>query len=430
MYVKSGFIDFAERLFDEMTTKDVVVWSTMVSGLAQSGRAYQSLGTFREMLEESVAPNKVTIASVLFACAHMGSLQQGKSVHGYMIRLEFELDVVTYTSLLDMYSKCGLVDLAYKVFSVMPERNVHSWSAMVAGFGTHGMCSRALALFDRMRAESIVPNSVTFVSVLSACSHSGRVQEGRYYFKSMTKDYKITPSSEHLSCMVDLLGRAGLIEEAESLIEQMPVEPHPSVWGALLGDCKIHKKVALPERVANKLFVVKPDQPSAYVLLSNIYAAAEMWEMVKKTREVMNKRGLKKTAGFSSIEVNKRVYIFTMMDKSCSWDKRIAEVWRVLRDRMKMLGYTPDLSSILHDIDDEAKEEMLCGHSEKLAIAFGLLNTRDGMPLRITKNLRVCSDCHTASKFVSLVTKREIIMRDSKRFHHVKDGVCSCGDYW
>ena len=284
MYAKSGFINFAEALFDEITAKDVVVWSAMVSGLAQSGRAFQSLRTFQAMLEESIAPNKVIVASVLFACANMGALRQGKNVHGYMVRLEVELDVVTYTSLLDMYSKCGLVDLAYKVFGMMPERNVYSWSAMIAGFGMNGMCSRALTLFDRMRVQGVMPNSITFVSVLSACSHSGRVQEGRYYFESMSKDYKIIPTSEHFSCMVDLLGRAGLIEEAESLIEQMPVEPHPSVWGALLGACRIHKKVALAERVANKLFVMELDQPGTHILLSNIYASAEMWEMVRKNK--------------------------------------------------------------------------------------------------------------------------------------------------
>ncbi|KAJ6843012.1 putative pentatricopeptide repeat-containing protein [Iris pallida] len=430
MYGKSGFVDFMERLFDEMPVKDVVAWSAMVSGLAQSGRAYKSLEMFRDMLEEDVVPNEVTLASVLFGCSQLGALQQGRSVHGYIVRSKVGADVVTYTALLDMYSKCGLVEMAYKVFSLMAMRNVYSWSAMIAGFGMHGMCSRALALFDRMRSEKILPNSVTFVSVLSACSHSGKVHEGRHYFESMSNDYNIVPTNEHYSCMVDLFGRANMIDEAVSLIEQMKLKPSASVWGALMGACRMHKRVGLAEQVANKLLVLEPDQSGTHVLLSNIYASAEMWEMVKKTREMMNERGLQKTVGFSSIEVDKRLYTFSAMDKACSWGTRIAEVWHVLRNQMKALGYTPDLSSILHDVDDEMKEEMLCGHSEKLAIAFGLLNTKDGMPLRITKNLRVCGDCHTACKFVSMITKREIIMRDSRRFHHIRDGVCSCGDYW
>lgn len=430
MYGKSGFRDFARTLFDEMPHKDVVSWSSMIAGLAQCGRAHESLLVFRDMLGNLIVPNEVTLASVFLACSHLGALQQGKSVHAYMIRNEVELDVVTNTALLDMYAKCGSMDLAYKVFNAMPERNVISWSAMIAGFGMHGMCQKALTLFDEMRSENLVPNSVTFVSVLSACSHSGKVQEGRFYFESMRKDYKITPKNEHYSCMVDLLGRAGLIEEAESLIQEIPQEPGASVWGALLGACRIHKRVELAEQVANKLFVLEPDQPGAHILLSNIYAAAEMWDMVRKTREMMNERALRKTIGFSTIEVDKRVHLFNAMNGRDRRHTRIIEFSHVLSNQIKELGYVPDLSFILDDVDDEAKDVMLCGHSIKMAIAFGLLKTRDGMPLRITKNLRVCGDCHTASKFVSLLTKRVIIIRDSKRFHHVKDGVCSCGDYW
>ncbi|XP_010935759.4 LOW QUALITY PROTEIN: pentatricopeptide repeat-containing protein At1g06140, mitochondrial [Elaeis guineensis] len=430
MYGKSGFMDFARRLFDEMPHKDVVSWSSMIAGLAQSGRAHESLLVFQDMLGNLMVPNEVTLASVLLGCSHLGALQQGKSVHAYMVRNEVELDVVTNTALLDMYAKCGSMDLACKVFNAMPERNVFSWSAMIGGFGMHGMCKKALALFDEMRSGNLVPNSVTFVSVLSACGHSGKVQEGQLYFESMYKDYKITPKNEHYSCMVDLLGRAGLIEEAESLIKEMPQEPSASVWGALLGACRIHKRVELAEQVANKLFALEPDRPGAHILLSNIYAAAEMWDMVRKTREMINERGLQKTVGFSTIEVDKRVYLFNAMNGRDRQHTRIIELWHVLTNQMKELGYVPDLSFILHDVDDEAKEEMLGGHSEKMAIAFGLLKTRDRMPFRITKNLRVCGDCHTASKIVSLITKREIIMRDSKRFHHVKDGVCSCGDHW
>ncbi|XP_020112868.1 pentatricopeptide repeat-containing protein At1g06140, mitochondrial [Ananas comosus] len=430
MYGKSGFIDFALKLFDEMPSKDVVSWSSVISGLAQCRRGYEALRVFRDMLEESIMPNEVTYASVLLACAHLGASFQGKSVHGFMIRSNIELDVVTNTALVDMYAKCGFPLLAYKVFGIMPVRNVFSWSAMIGAFGAHGMYLRALDLFDEMRSANLAPNHVTFVSVLSACSHSGMVKDGRIYFESMTKDYKITPTNEHYCCMVDLLGRAGLIEEAQALIEEMPVKPSASVWGALLGACRIHKRVELAEKVAEKLFVLEPNQPGAHVLLSNIYAAAEMWEMVKKTRDVMNKRGLRKTFGYSTIEVDKMVYIFNVMDRRNRKDNEILEFWRELSNQMKELGYVPDLSFTLHDVDDESKEEVLCGHSEKMAMAFGLLRTKDGIPLRITKNLRVCGDCHTASKFISLITKREIIVRDSRRFHHVKNGVCSCGDYW
>ncbi|KAJ0966625.1 hypothetical protein J5N97_023542 [Dioscorea zingiberensis] len=364
MYMKSGFVDFACRLFGETPLKDVVTCSAMVAGLAQCGRACDSLHVFRDMLEGEITPNMVTFASVLLACSHLGVLQQGKSVHGYLVRNGMQLDVVTYTALLDMYAKCGSVQFAHNVFSAMPERNVFTWSAMIGAYGMHGLCTEAIALFECMKSENcVLPNHVTFVSVLAACSHSGRVQEGWYYFQSMAKDYRITPTNEHYSCMVDLLGRAGLVDEAEALIKTMPGEPSASVWGALLGACRMHRHIELAERVGNKLFVLEPDQPGTHVLLCNIYAAAEMWEMVKKTREAMNERGINKTAGFSTIEVDSRVYIFKAMDRLEGHKERIMEIWTVLSSQMKALGYTPDPSSILHDVDDESKEMILCGHS-------------------------------------------------------------------
>ncbi|KAM0942015.1 putative tetratricopeptide-like helical domain superfamily [Dioscorea sansibarensis] len=347
MYMKSGFIDFARKLFDEMPLKDVVAFSAMITGLAQCGKAYESLCVFSDMLDDEIMPNKITFASVLLGCSHLGALQQGKSVHGFMVRNGIELDVVTCSSLLDMYAKCGSIRFAYNVFSEMPVRNVYTWSAMIGAYGMHGMCSEATALFGRMKSENCVPNHVTFVSALAACSHSGRVQEGREYFHSMVKDHKITPTNEHYSCMVDLLGRAGLVDEAESLVEAMPGEPSVSVWGALLGACRMHKRIELVARVADKLSVLEPNQPGPLVLLCNIYAAAEMWEMVKKTREAMTERGIRKTAGFSTIEVDRRVYIFNAMDRLEGCHKeRIAGIWSLLSSQMKELGYTLDLPFI------------------------------------------------------------------------------------
>ncbi|KAH7669583.1 TPR-like protein [Dioscorea alata] len=347
MYKKSGFIDFACKLFDEMPLKDVVVFGAMITGLAHCGKAYESLCVFRNMLGEEIMPNKIIFASVLLACSHLGALQQGKSVHGFMVRNGIELDVVTYSALLDMYAKCGSIRFAYIVFSEMPEKNVYTWSAMIGAYGMHGLCSEAIALFDRMKSENCAPNHVTFVSVLAACSHSGRVQEGRQFFRSMVKDHKITPTNEHYSCMVDLLGRAGLVDEAKAMVEAMPGEPSASVWGALLGACRMHKHIELAARVADKLSVLEPNQPGAHVLLCNVYAAAEMWAMVKKTREAMTERGIRKTAGFSTIEVDRRVYIFNAMDRLEGCHKeRITEILSVVSSQMKELGYTPDLSFV------------------------------------------------------------------------------------
>ncbi|KAK9281302.1 hypothetical protein L1049_004199 [Liquidambar formosana] len=290
MYMKCGLLDFAVKLSEEVCDKDVVLWSAMIAGFAKNGRALEAMSLFRQMLKESITPNSITFASILLACSNLGSLKQGMSVHGYMVRNGVELDMVNYTSFIDMYAKCGGIVAAHRVFNEMPEKNIFSWSAMINGFGIHGLYSEAFALFDQMRSENQLPNSVTFVSVLSACSHSGRVEEGWTYFKSM-KTYGIVPMEEHFACMVDLLGRAGKIDEALSLIRNMPMEPSASAWGALLGACRIHKQVELAEEVSKKLLPLESDQSSVYVLLSNIYADVGMWESVKKMRLKMGETG-------------------------------------------------------------------------------------------------------------------------------------------
>ncbi|XP_028554267.1 pentatricopeptide repeat-containing protein At1g06140, mitochondrial [Dendrobium catenatum] len=368
MYMKSGFIECAHKLFGELPCKDIVSWSTMVARLAQCGRGYESLLTFQGMLEESIIPNAVTLSSVLLACSHLGSLLQGKSTHGYILRHGIELDIVAYTALLDMYAKCGSIDMAYKVFDQMQQRNIFTWTAMIGGFGMHGMVSRVLDLFHQMRLVNEMPNSVTFVSLLSALSHSGSVQKGIECFKSMNRDYGLSATNEHYSCMVDLFGRAGLIEEAETLIKNMPIEPSASVWGALLGACRIHKHGELAEQVANKLFALDHDMSDTHVLLSNIYGASETWEMVKKTREKMNERDLQKTLGFSSIEVDKKVYVFGVCDTSKSWDSRIAGLWNVLSIHMKEISFI-DFQSRENDVD-EVIEEIVYGCTQKFAITF------------------------------------------------------------
>ncbi|KAJ4968946.1 hypothetical protein NE237_015647 [Protea cynaroides] len=315
MYTKCGLLDYALKLFKEISDKDVVLWSTMIAGFAKNGGPLHAISLFRDMLENAVVLNVITISSVLLASSHLGSLQQGKTVHGYVIRNWFELDVVTYTAFIDMYAKCGSIGMAYKVFDWMPERNVYSWSVMINGFGLHGLYSEALTLFSQMVSENCKPNSVTFVSVLSACSHSGKVEEGWHYFESMSRDFGIDPTEEHYACIVDLLGRAGKIDEAKLLIDNMPTKPGASIWGALLSACRIHKRVELAEAVAERLLVREPDQPGAFILLSNIYADAGMWEKVQKMRLMMTEETLKKTVGFSSIEVEKKIHVFSANDR-------------------------------------------------------------------------------------------------------------------
>eukprot|EP01018_Ginkgo_biloba_P019175 Gb_04167 [translate_table: standard] len=430
MYAKCGDIEIAGQLFDKNSKRDVVSWNAMIAGCTQSGHPSKALTLFRQMLLVDVIPNLVSMVSVLPACAHLAALQQGKWIHGYIIRSGFESDIAVGTALINMYAKCGSIDDARQLFDKMSERDVVSWSAMIAGYGMHGHGEKALALFSQMRQKGIKPNHITFISVLSACSHTGLVDEGWQYFDSMIQDYFITPTVEHYACMVDLLGRSGLLVEAQNFIQKMPLEPDARVWGALLGACRIHCNFVLGEHVAERLFELEPENAGCYVLLSNIYAEAGRWDDVAKVRTMMKDRGLKKTPGCSLIEINNRVHAFHVGDRSYLQCEEIYAMLETLAEQMKEAGYVPNTNFVLHDVEEEVKEHMLFIHSEKLAIAFGLINTSPGTLIRITKNLRVCGDCHSATKLISKIVNREIIVRDANRFHHFKDGLCSCRDYW
>eukprot|EP01018_Ginkgo_biloba_P018799 Gb_11545 [translate_table: standard] len=430
MYANCGSLDMARRIFDKMSKRNVVSWSAMIAGYAHSGHANEALLLLNKMQLQDIKPDFVTMVSVLPACAQLSALQQGKRIHGYIIRNGFDLNIAVGNALVDMYAKCGNMDIARKWFDKMPEKDVVSWSAMIAGYGMHGHGEDALALFTQMQQKGMKPDHIIFISVLSACSHAGLVDEGWKYFNSMKQDYRITPRVEHYACMVDLLGRSGLLYEAHDFIKKMPLEPNAAVWAALLGACRIYSNIELGELVAECLFELEPENAACYVLLSNIYADAGRWEDVAKVRIMMKDRGLKKIPGCSYIEVNNRVYSFLVGDRLHPQSEKIYSMLATLAGQMKEAGYAPNTDFVLHDVEEEVKEHMLGSHSEKLAIAFGLISTSPGTPIRITKNLRVCCDCHSATKFISKIVNREIIVRDANRFHLFKDGLCSCGDYW
>eukprot|EP01018_Ginkgo_biloba_P028506 Gb_30190 [translate_table: standard] len=430
MYAKCGSMETAKRAFDKISHRNVVSWNTMIAGFTQNGNVNEALKLFRQMQMLSMKPDSITLMSVLPACSQLAALQQGKEIHCYMLKCEFELDVFVGSAIIDTYAKCGNIDGARKVFDKMLKRDAVSWTVMIAGYGMHGQGKTAITLFNEMQQVGMKPDHITFVSVLSACSHAGLVDEGWQYFYHMIQDYLITPSLEHYACMVDLLGRAGHLEEALNFIKKMPVEPDAGVWGALLGACRIHCDIKLGEHVAQRLIALEPNNAGNYVLLSNIHAAAGRWDDVAKVRALMKDRALKKNPGCSWIEVKNRLHAFLVGDKSHPQSEKIYGLLDSLDGQMKEAGYVPDTNFVLHDVEEEEKEHILYGHSEKLAIAYGILNTCPGMPLRITKNLRVCGDCHTFTKFITKIVEREIIVRDANRFHHFKDGLCSCGDYW
>lgn len=421
-------------IFRRMPNRDVVSWNTVIGFYVDAGEYEEAVMVFRDMMESGeCCPNRVTMITVLSAACHLGALGQGKWAHAFVIRHGIEVDENLSSALINMYSKCGCIECAVDTFVATTERrSVDTWNAMIAGFTANGLSSRAVDLFHEMESsEGVMPNLITFTCVLNACSHGGLVHEGVELFRKMTEVYKIEPDIGHYGCVVDLFSRAGMFDKAEETIGKMPMKPDAVMWKALVAGCRIHSNFELGEKAGYKLIEVAPDDHASYVLLSNIYATANDWNGVHKVRRMMAKRGVKKVPGCSSIELDGTVHEFIAGDGSNSRKKEIYEMLEEMGERLRRAGYEPDTRQVLLDIEDEeVKESSLKHHSEKLAIAFGLIRTSPGTTIRLVKNLRVCGDCHNAIKILSEVYGRDIIVRDSNRFHQFSKGLCSCKDYW
>ncbi|KAG7563212.1 Pentatricopeptide repeat [Arabidopsis suecica] len=432
MYMKFSELSSAEFLFESMQVKDLVAWNAFIAVCVQTGNSAIALEYFNKMSADAVQFDSFTVVSMLSACGQLGSLEIGEEIYDRARKEEIDCNIIVENARLDMHLKCGSTEAARVLFDEMKQRNVVSWSTMIVGYAMNGDSREALALFTMMQNEGLRPNYVTFLGVLSACSHAGLVNEGKRYFSLMVRsnDKNLEPRKEHYACMVDLLGRSGLLEEAYEFIKKMPVEPDTGIWGALLGACAVHRDMILGQKVADVLVETAPDIGSYHVLLSNIYAAAGKWDCVDKVRGKMRKLGTKKVAAYSSIEFDGKIHFFNRGDKSHPQSKVIYEKLDEILKKIRNMGYVPDTGSVFHDVEMEEKECSLSHHSEKLAIAFGLINGRVGHPIRVMKNLRTCDDCHVFSKFVSRLTSREIIMRDKNRFHHFRNGICSCKEFW
>ncbi|CAM8983874.1 unnamed protein product [Rhodiola kirilowii] len=329
MYMKCGDLDFARKVFDEMDEKNVVTWNAMIAGLAQQGEFKEALNVFRRMQKLGLKPDDITLVAVLNSCANSGALELGKWVNTYIDRNGFKADRYIGNALVDMYSKCGNIDEAVRVFSGMKCKDVFSYTSLIVGFAVNGQAEKALQIFAEMPKKVIKPDEVTFVGVLTACSHAGLLKEGQKHFEDMSCVYNLRPLSEHYGCMVDILGRSGLIDEAEEFIHKMPIEPDAFVWGALLGACRIHGRVEQGQRVLEELIKIEPEKDGAYILMSNIYSSANRWKDALKLRKSMKEQKLKKTPGCSSIELDGKVHEFRKGDKS---HQKIKEINVVLDD--------------------------------------------------------------------------------------------------
>ncbi|GJT87977.1 pentatricopeptide repeat-containing protein [Tanacetum coccineum] len=429
-YARHGEIDIMVMFFRDMPTKDLVSWNTVIGGLVRDKRVNEAMSHFHQMQSENVYPNEITFISLLSACAQVGALDIGRWLHSYIDRNNCGSDVVVGTALVDMYSKCGDLESAEYVFDQLRNPDVVAWNAMIMGFSMNGQSKMTLQFFTRMKRESVMPNEITILGVLCACVHAGLVDEGRKLFQSMSKELGLVPRLEHYGCMVDLLGRAGLLDEAYELIQSMPMEPHIGVWGALLGACKLHKNVELAETAIKHLNELEHEDGGYLTMMSNIYANAGRWDDVSKTREVMRQKGFDKLRGCSSIEVNGEIHEFGAEEKTHPRVKEIHEMIDEISSRLRMAGHVASRNEVFFDVDDEEKDKALTYHSEKMAVAFALIATDKGTVIRVVKNLRICGDCHAVMKLVSKSFKREIVIRDRSRFHHFKNGCCSCGDYW
>ncbi|MCL7023754.1 hypothetical protein MKW94_017854 [Papaver nudicaule] len=315
-FAKSGDVDSAKRLFEEMPEKNLVSWTSLISGYAQNGYFSETLATFENMGKAGVKPNEITLVSVISACANLGALGFGRRIHSFMEDNHYKFDLFVASSLIDMYCKCGVVQDALELYKKMHLKNAITCSSMIVGLALNGRAMEAIEIFEEMRFQGMIPNEITFIGVLCACCHAGLVEKGEFYFSSMTKEYSLVPKLQHYACIVDLLGRAGQLDQAYQFIKEMPIKPDAIVWGALLGACRIHKNNKLGMFAAQRILELDPKHSGGLVFLSNVYARMGNWDGLKKVRRMMKTSGMKKVPGKSWIEVSNVVHQFFAGDKS------------------------------------------------------------------------------------------------------------------
>ncbi|KAK4804293.1 hypothetical protein SAY86_004110 [Trapa natans] len=446
MYSKCGKVEIASSILGKIPvgcemipnykmspgelSRQTVSFSSLISGYVHVGDHESAFRTFRAMIYSQAMVNEYIVTSILSACASTGVLGLGLQVHAYIQKVGHKMDVPLRSSLVFMYAECGNLEDAKLIFEVEKSSCVGLWTSMISGLATNGRGREAIDLFECMLNEGVIPNEITFVSVLSACSHSGLLEEGGKYFKIMKEVYGIKPRIEHFTCMVDLYGRRGQLDEIKQFIYQNGISNLASVWKSFLFSCRLHRNVELGNWVREKLLKLIPDDPEPYVLSSNLCANDGRWEEAATIRSQMRKRGLRKLPGQSWIQLKNVVHTFIMGDDSHPKSSEIHAFLDDLIGLLKEIGYSPDAKLVMHDVEQEEGEKFVGFHSEKIAVAYGLMNTGSGMPVRVMKNLRICTDCHNFIKSASQHFGREIIVRDIHRFHHFRDGKCSCGDWW
>uniref|UniRef100_A0A251UU40 Putative tetratricopeptide-like helical domain, DYW domain protein n=1 Tax=Helianthus annuus TaxID=4232 RepID=A0A251UU40_HELAN len=484
LYSKSGgYLESAMKAFWRIGERNVISWTTIVSACGDNGDSAAGLGLFSAMLEEGIEPNEFiltsvlslcctlqaidfglqvhslshaqmmdvaennlvafrngvealgmllrlqrsglkpdlfTLSSILTVCSNLVALEQGEQVHAQAIKTGFLSDVVVGTALVNMYNKCGSIKKASKAFVEMPSRTLISWTSMITAFAQHGLSQHALDLFNDMRLAGDRPNKVTFVGVLSACSHAGMVDEGLSYFEMMKNEYKIIPVMDHYGCMIDMYVRLGRLEEAFDFVKKMEVEPNEFIWSLLVAGCRSHGNLELGFYAAEQLLCLNPKDPETYTMLLNMYVSAGRWKDASRVRKAMKDEKVMKLKDWSWISIKSKVYSFK---PDCPQFEEVDVLLGDLLEKSRDLGYE------WKEIPENEEIEGRVHHSEKFAVVFGLLNTEKPAVIRVVKSMSMCRECHDFIKIVSALTKREIMVRDSKRLHKFSDGKCSCGDF-
>ncbi|KAF9626692.1 hypothetical protein IFM89_038787 [Coptis chinensis] len=351
-YAQQGQMDIVVRIFEEMEQKNLVTWNSLISGFTQNGFNTEALEHFVLMAKEGKRPDQSSFASGLSACANLAALQIGKQIHNLAAKIGYGNDLFVGNALITMYSKCGRVTSAEQVFNDIDVNDIISWNALIAGYALNGNGKEAVQLFHEMKIKGLHPDQVTFVAVLSACTHSGLIDQGLILFKSMTEEHSIELLAEHYACVVDLLGRAGRLEEAYQLLIGMPIKANAGIWGALLGACRMHRNLELGKIAADKLCEFEPHKTSNYVLLSNIHAEAGEWHEVERVRILMKEKGGVKQSGLSWIEVDNQVYSFLSDNLTQLRTTEVSEALKYLTGHMRNKIYMPDLQMHMHRFAD------------------------------------------------------------------------------
>ncbi|KAI3672655.1 hypothetical protein L6452_38752 [Arctium lappa] len=432
LYLKSGWFSEAKKLFDGLEKVSLVTWNAMIAGHAQmmdvaenslvaSRNGIEALDMFLRLQRSGLKPDLFTISSALTVCSNLLALEQGEQIHAQTIKTGFLSEVVVGTALVNMYNKCGSINKASKAFVEMPSRTLISWTSMITAFAQHGLSQNALDLFDDMRLAGDRPNKVTFVGILAACSHAGMVDEGLTYFDMMKNEFKINPIMDHYGCIIDMFVRLGRLEEAFDFIKKMEFEPNEFIWSLLVAGCRSHGNLELAFYAAEKLLNLNPKDPEIYIMLLNMYVSAERWKDASRLRKAMKDEKLMKLKDWSWISNKDKVYSFKPDDKSCTHHQQVHILLRDLLEKSRNLE-----NSVNEEMEDK---EARVHHSEKFAVVFGLLKIQKPAAIRVVKSTIMCGECHNFVKFVSVLSKREIMVRDSKRLHRFVDGKCSCGDF-